>query len=111
MLRNREFDLRQNILPPRTSSMGLGMGRTGMASRSLRDRDAMEKAAGLRPAPRWGRKAPDPISWHIAYKTQHNLGSYHFFTYVVHAVSENHFKLGTWAVSIHEQGKICSHRQ
>ena len=23
---------------------------------------------------------------------------FHFFTYVVHAVSENHFKLGTWAV-------------
>ena len=22
---------------------------------------------------------------------------FHFFTYVVHAVSENHFKLGTWA--------------
>ena len=21
---------------------------------------------------------------------------FHFFTYVVHAVSENHFKLGTW---------------
>ena len=24
---------------------------------------------------------------------------FHFFTYVVHAVSENHFKLGTWAVT------------
>ena len=34
--------------------MGWGMGRTGMASRSLRDRDAMEKAAGLRPTTRWG---------------------------------------------------------
>ena len=24
---------------------------------------------------------------------------FHFFTYVVHTVSENHFKLGTWAVT------------
>ena len=24
---------------------------------------------------------------------------FHFFTYVVHAVSENHFKLGTWTVT------------
>ena len=24
---------------------------------------------------------------------------FHFFTYVVHAVSENHFKLGTWAAT------------
>ena len=24
---------------------------------------------------------------------------FHFSTYVVHAVSENHFKLGTWAVT------------
>ena len=25
---------------------------------------------------------------------------FHFFTYVVHAVSENHVKFGTWAVAL-----------
>ena len=25
---------------------------------------------------------------------------FHFFTYVVHAVSENHVKFGTWAVTL-----------
>ena len=54
------------------------MGKTGMGSRPLRSRDPIpeKKAAGLRPAPRWGRKAPDPISWPIAHQTRHNLGSY-----------------------------------
>ena len=46
-----------------------GMGRTGQHDR--------EKVAGLRPAPHWGRKAPDPFSWRTADKTRHNLGSYH----------------------------------
>ena len=44
--------------------MGWGMGRTGMGSRPLRDREPMEKAVGLRPTTRWGRKAPDPFSGH-----------------------------------------------
>ena len=44
--------------------------KTDMGSRPCR-----EKAAGLRPAPRWGRKAPDPFSWLIAHQTRRNLGS------------------------------------
>ena len=38
-----------------------------------------EKAVGLRPTTRWGRKAPDPFSWYIARQTGHNLGSYQNF--------------------------------
>ena len=46
---------------PWASSMG---GRNG------------KEEVGLRPTTRWGRKAPDPMSWHIAHQTRHNLGSY-----------------------------------
>ena len=35
-----------------------------------------KEEVGLRPTTRWGRKAPDPISWHIAHQTRHNLGNY-----------------------------------
>ena len=54
--------------------MGWGMGRTGMsstpASRSFCP--FREKAVGLRPITRWGRKAPDPFSLahHISDTTQ-----------------------------------------
>ena len=82
--------------------MGLGLGRTVMGSRPLRSRDPMtEKSSRAPPRTKLGRTfcfllgrnghdgesspdplllAPDPISWHIAYKTQHNLGSYDIFS-------------------------------
>ena len=56
--------------------IGNGKNRHGITPASLRVIPCREKAAGLRPALRWGRKAPDPISWHIAHQTRHNLGSY-----------------------------------
>ena len=84
---------------PWTSSMGGENGKNRLGSRPLRSRDpSREKAAGRRPATRWGTPlfllgrnghdgsanaspdplllAPDPMSWHIAYQTGHNLGSY-----------------------------------
>ena len=54
---------------------GMGNGKN-RAARPLRGRAAREKAVGLRPATRWGRKAPDPMSGFTAYKTRHSLGSY-----------------------------------
>ena len=98
--RQRTGTLAKRIkISPWTLSMGLG--RTGMASRSLRDRichGKSSRAPPYKPAGAHllfllGRNGRDgsasaslthcswpqtPISWHIAYKTQHKLGSYCF---------------------------------
>ena len=44
---------------------------------------AGKKNVGLRPTTRWGRKAPDPISFGTARSTRHDLGSYFYDTFLV----------------------------